>query len=46
MPIGKIGYYINIEKARNFAERIEFVDNSRTTDRVIRREFEIVEGDA
>ena len=38
---------ITIEKARrNFVERIEFVDNSRTTDRVIRREFEIVEGDA
>ncbi len=38
---------IKIEKARrNFIERIEFVDNSRTTDKVIRREFEIVEGDA
>ena len=38
---------INIEKAqRNFVERIEFVDNTRTLDRVIRREFEIVEGDA
>ena len=38
---------IKIEKARrNFVERIQFVDNSRTTDRVIRREFEIVEGDA
>ena len=38
---------ITIDKARrNFVERIEFVDNARTTDRVIRREFEIVEGDA
>ena len=42
-----LGIDIKIEKARrNFVERIEFVDNSRTTDRVIRREFEIVEGDA
>ena len=38
---------ITIDKARrNFVERIEFVDNARTMDRVIRREFEIVEGDA
>ena len=38
---------ITIDKARrNFVERIEFVDNVRTMDRVIRREFEIVEGDA
>ena len=38
---------IKIDKARrNFIERIEFVDNARTMDRVIRREFEIVEGDA
>ena len=38
---------ITIDKARrNFIERIEFVDNARTLDRVIRREFEIVEGDA
>ena len=38
---------ITIDKARrNFIERIEFVDNARTMDRVIRREFEIVEGDA
>ncbi|MGB1900042.1 MAG: outer membrane protein assembly factor BamA [Candidatus Puniceispirillaceae bacterium] len=38
---------IAIDKARrNFIERIEFVDNARTMDRVIRREFEIVEGDA
>ena len=31
---------------RNFVERIEFVDNTRTLDSVIRREFELVEGDA
>jgi outer membrane protein insertion porin family len=38
---------ITIDKARrNFIERIEFVDNVRTMDQVIRREFEIVEGDA
>ena len=38
---------VAIHKARrNFIERIEFVDNARTMDRVIRREFEIVEGDA
>ncbi len=38
---------IRIDEAqRNFVERIEFVDNNRTLDRVIRREFEIVEGDA
>jgi outer membrane protein insertion porin family len=38
---------VTIDKARrNFIERIEFVDNARTMDRVIRREFEIVEGDA
>ncbi len=38
---------IAIDKARrNFIERIEFVDNARTMDRVIRREFEIAEGDA
>ena len=38
---------INIGQARrNFVERIEFVDNTRTLDNVIRREFELVEGDA
>ena len=43
----KLDIEITIEKARrNFVERIEFIDNSRTTDEVIRREFEIVEGDA
>ena len=43
----KLDIRITIEEARrNFVERIEFVDNVRTTDRVIRREFEIVEGDA
>jgi len=34
------------EARRNFVERIEFVDNTRTLDSVIRREFELVEGDA
>ena len=43
----KLDIKINIEEARrNFVERIEFVNNVRTTDRVLRREFEIVEGDA
>ncbi|MDC3234786.1 outer membrane protein assembly factor BamA, partial [Candidatus Puniceispirillum sp.] len=43
----KLNIDIKIEKSRrNFVERIEFVDNSRTTDKVIRRQFEIVEGDA
>ena len=37
----KIGY-----ARRNFVERIEFVDNTRTLDSVIRREFELIEGDA
>ena len=38
---------ITIDKTRrNFIERIELIDNTRTMDRVIRREFEIVEGDA
>ena len=31
---------------KNFIERIEVVNNTRTTDKVIRRELEIVEGDA
>jgi outer membrane protein insertion porin family len=44
---GELSIVIKIGKAtRNFVERIEFVDNSRTLDSVIRREFEIVEGDA
>ncbi len=34
------------QSRRNFVERIEFVDNTRTLDSVIRREFELVEGDA
>ena len=43
----KLDIAIKIDKARrNFVERIEFVDNARTMDRVIRREFEIVEGDS
>ena len=29
----------------NFIERIDFVDNTRTLDSVIRREMEIIEGD-
>ena len=44
---GILDIAITIDKARrNFVERIEFVDNVRTLDSVIRREFEIVEGDA
>jgi outer membrane protein insertion porin family len=44
---GKLDISVQIGKARrNFVERIEFIDNTRTLDRVIRREFEIVEGDA
>jgi len=44
---GMLDININIGQARrNFIERIEFVDNTRTLDRVIRREFELVEGDA
>ncbi len=38
---------VNIGKARkNFVERIEIVNNVRTKDSVVRREFELVEGDA
>ena len=44
---GTLDIVIAIGKARrNFVERIEFVDNTRTLDSVIRREFELVEGDA
>ena len=44
---GQLNISITIDKARrNFVERIEFVENTRTMDSVIRREFEIVEGDA
>ena len=44
---GMLDIAIKIGKARqNFVERIEFVDNTRTLDSVIRREFELVEGDA
>ncbi len=44
---GMLDITINIGQARrNFLERIEFVDNTRTLDSVIRREFELVEGDA
>ncbi len=34
------------EGERVFVERIDIVGNSRTLDRVVRREFELVEGDA
>ncbi len=38
---------VRIGKAqKNFIERIEIVNNVRTLDSVIRREFEVVEGDA
>ena len=44
---GLLDIEVSIGQARrNFVERIEFVDNTRTLDRVIRREFELVEGDA
>ena len=44
---GTLDIALKIGKARrNFVERIEFVNNTRTLDNVIRREFEIVEGDA
>ena len=44
---GLLNIDINIGKSRrNFIERIEFVNNTRTLDRVIRREFELIEGDA
>ncbi|MEL6582936.1 MAG: outer membrane protein assembly factor BamA [Pseudomonadota bacterium] len=34
------------EGSRAFVERIDIIGNTRTLDRVIRREFELVEGDA
>ena len=38
---------INIGAAtKNFVERIEVINNTRTLDRVVRRELEVVEGDA
>ena len=44
---GMLTVNVTIGKARrNFVERIEFIDNTRTLDSVIRREFELVEGDA
>ena len=44
---GLLNISVNIGKARkNFVERIEIVNNVRTLDSVIRREFELVEGDA
>ena len=44
---GLLDITVGIGKARkNFVERIEIVNNVRTLDSVIRREFELVEGDA
>ena len=44
---GQLDIAVNIGKARkNFVERIEIVNNVRTKDSVVRREFELVEGDA
>ena len=44
---GQLDIAVNIGKARkNFIERIEIVNNVRTKDSVVRREFELVEGDA
>ena len=44
---GHLDITVSIGKARkNFVERIEIVKNTRTKDSVIRREFELVEGDA
>jgi outer membrane protein insertion porin family len=34
------------EARKNYVERIEIINNTRTTDTVIRRELELVEGDA
>lgn len=34
------------EARKNFIERIEIINNTRTTDTVVRRELELVEGDA
>ena len=43
----KLDVQINIGAAtKNFVERIEVINNSRTLDNVVRRELEIVEGDA
>ena len=43
----KLDLIINIGSAqKNYIERIQVVNNTRTLDRVIRREFELVEGDA
>ena len=44
---GTIGLSFEVnEGPRVFVERIDIVGNSRTLDRVIRREFELAEGDA
>ena len=43
----KLDLIINIGSAqKNYIERIQVVNNTRTLDRVIGREFELVEGDA
>lgn len=39
-------HYTIVETAKAFIERIEIVGNTRTLDRVIRREFTVHEGDA
>ena len=42
-----IDIQFNIDTARkNYVERIEIIDNSRTADFVVRREMQLVEGDA
>ena len=44
---GTIDFEIKIDSARkNYVERIEIVNNNRTLDRVVRREMQLVEGDA
>ncbi|MEC8262273.1 MAG: outer membrane protein assembly factor BamA [Pseudomonadota bacterium] len=44
---GQLDIAVNIGKSqKNFIERIEIVNNVRTKDSVVRREFELVEGDA
>ena len=44
---GLLDVEINIgESRKNYVERIEIIDNNRTLDKVIRREMQLVEGDA
>lgn len=43
----EIDFIINIGPSRrNYVERIDIINNTRSTDKIIRREFEIIEGDA